>query len=233
MSCSWYAPRRSSCAGVTTATAEVCRCSAACWNRAWQAMTNSLRGETSFAAARTLFERVSYLSHPRVEPAFLSRAALALTAAVYCPREELPGGPLTIVVRGLVARGGRCGIGVFGEDVILNMPALRHVEKAMALTLVQVHCFSRDTLDDLLANDLYPHAKAVVRRACVRLTLRRVVLRIAEYARDALASDVRLEFKEVPCRRRYATHDALLARCASALPAHGASSRLSSRDCCI
>jgi len=160
------------------------------------AMTSSLRGETSLATALTLFSRVPYLSHASLEAAFLSRAALALAPCLYCPREDVPSHKLTIVVRGLVARGGRCGISVFGDDMILNMPALRHVEKASALTLVQVHTLDRAVLDELLEVSEYPAARKVVRTARIKLTLRRVMLRIAHYARSAHSQKVELNLKE-------------------------------------
>ena len=58
--------------------------------------------------------------------------------SIYCPREEVPSVCLTIVARGLIARHGKCGIGVFGTDMIINAESLRDLEPAMALTLAQV-----------------------------------------------------------------------------------------------
>ena len=75
-------------------------------------LTNELRGETSLAAARKYLSVVSYLSSDDLEKDFFSKAALALTSAIFCPRELVGADQLSIVVRGMVAKGGRIGIRV-------------------------------------------------------------------------------------------------------------------------
>ena len=149
------------------------------------AMTGSLRGETSLAAATSIFSRVDYLRNDKIETAFKSKAALGLTHAVYCAREEISSLSLTIVTRGLVAKTGRIGISVFGEDMILNLPRLRDLNPGMALTLVEVYSLSRETLDELIDQPAYPLARALVNHARVRLTFQRLVMRTAEFAKAA------------------------------------------------
>ena len=70
-------------------------------------MTNELRGDTSLSNAHTLFVRVPYFTHPSIERTFLSRIALALTTAIYCPREQVASDELTVITHGLVAKHGR------------------------------------------------------------------------------------------------------------------------------
>ena len=54
-------------------------------------MTPQLRGASSLVAAHHLFAKVSFLSKPEdFESEFLSKAALSLTSAIYCPREQIP-----------------------------------------------------------------------------------------------------------------------------------------------
>ena len=150
-------------------------------------MTSEMRGEASLVAATTIFEQVPYLSHPEIHSDFLSLAALSLTPAFHCPREEIPSTSLCVVERGLVARDGRCGVTVFGEDMILDAVPLRDPAPAFALTLVQLQCLSRQSLDGLLSQPPFASARAVVRKARIKLTMCRVVLRVAEYARKEAA----------------------------------------------
>lgn len=147
-----------------------------------QTMTPQLRGEASLAVAQELFLRVPYLSSPDIERAFLSRAALALSSSIFCPREQVPCVDLTVVTSGLVARRGRLGQTVLAVDAVLNLVALRDTQPAMALTFAQASSIQRTVLDELLEE--YPIAKAHVRKFCVRLTLQRVMLRVADHARE-------------------------------------------------
>ena len=101
-------------------------------------MTVQLRREISGSAARTLFMSVPWLSHPEIEPEFLSIASLKMTTSVYCPREPVPTIHLGVVIRGLVSRSGRIGVACLGADMLLNEVALRDLDPAMALTLVQL-----------------------------------------------------------------------------------------------
>ena len=143
-------------------------------------MTNKLRGEASLAAAVDLFPHVPYFHNPSIEPAFLSKAALALEPLLLVPREVVASESLLIVFSGLVAKDGRCGIRAFGEDMVLNTPALRKTEPAMALTFAQLQQMTRGTLDDLLADGSFVMARKCVRRWCIKLTLQRVILHTAK-----------------------------------------------------
>lgn len=141
-------------------------------------------GEASLAAAAELFSHVPYLKHSSIEPAFLSRAALQLTPLVLVPRENVSSDCLTIVFSGLVAKDGVCGIRVFGDDMILNASWLLQNGRAMALTLVQLQRMTRESLDELLAGGQYPQAAYWVRRTVIRLTMQRVILATARWARE-------------------------------------------------
>ena len=152
-------------------------------------MTPQLRGEASLSVACGLFKRVPYLSAADIETGFLSRAALALSGAVYCPREQISCEPLTLVTSGLVAKNGKLGTQLLGADVILNLMALRDLQPAMALTFTQASSIDRGTLDGLLVD--HPVAARHVRRHMIRLTLQRVVLRVAAHAREAFTGQLR------------------------------------------
>ena len=130
-------------------------------------------------SAVALLSRCSYLREP-IEAAFLSKASLALTRAVYCPKELVPCQHLTFVTRGLVAKLGRIGVTVFGLDMVLEAPLLRDVNPASAVTLAHVSRLSRDSLMGLLVD--YPLAAAKVRRVQVRYLVRALVLKAAKLA---------------------------------------------------
>lgn len=146
-------------------------------------MTNKLRGEASLAAAVDIFPHVPYFHSALIEPVFLSKAALALVPLIIVPGEVVASDSLSIVFSGLVAKNGRCGIRVFGEDMVLNTTALRKTEPAMALTFTQLQQMARARLDELLSDGNFVMARQSVRRWCIRLTLQRVILFTAEFAR--------------------------------------------------
>lgn len=144
-------------------------------------MTDQLRGETAHASAKVILLQCTYL-RAATEPAFLTRAALALTRAVYCPKELVPCDQLTFITRGLVAKLGRIGVKVIGQDMILDNPALRDLAPASAVTLAHVSRLSRGDLLALVAE--YPVQSAIIRKARYLLLLQRMLLRTAQVASE-------------------------------------------------
>lgn len=141
-----------------------------------QTMTSQLRGESALASAKAIFSKVSYLSAgaDRVEPDFLSKAALLLTTAVYCPKEPIPRDMLTIVIRGLVSCDGRIGLKAFAEDMIIENQKLRDMRPASALTITQVSRLARLNLMELLVG--FPRARRWIHKQAVRITFQRMMV---------------------------------------------------------
>jgi hypothetical protein len=133
--------------------------------------------------------QVPYFRHSSIEPAFLSKAALALQPTIVVPSEVVSCESLTIVFSGLVAKDGHCGIRVFGDDMVLNNITLRHLNPAMALTIAQLQQMSRTTLEGLLNDGDFPVARRCVRQAAIKLTLKRVILKTASWAREHCLSE--------------------------------------------
>ena len=148
-------------------------------------MTPELLGESALVAARFTLHRVSYFARnlDQIEPAFLAEAQLALTTAIYCPREQIASDQLSIIMRGLVAYRGRIGVQAIGEDAILTTNALRDLCAAHALTYVQLRRLSTERLRALLCE--FPSVQRVVRRAASRMAVQRAILKLAEVAREA------------------------------------------------
>ena len=148
-------------------------------------MTPELLGEAALVGARSSLHKVAYFSNhlDTLEPAFMAQTQLALTTAIFCPREHIDSDQLSIVVRGLVAYRGRIGVQSIGEDAILATNALRDLSAAHALTYVQVRQLTTERLTALLCD--FPIAQRIVRKAAARMAVQRAVLKLAEFAREA------------------------------------------------
>ena len=148
-------------------------------------MTRELLGEAALVGARFSLHKVAYFSNhlDTLEPAFMAQTQLALTTAIFCPREHIDSDQLSIVMRGLVAYRGRIGVQSIGEDAILATNALRDQSAAHALTYVQVRQLTTERLAALLRD--FPIAQRIVRKAAARMAVQRAVLKLAEFAREA------------------------------------------------
>jgi len=147
-------------------------------------MSLRLRGETSLTVARSTLRRVNYLADPEVEGDFLSKIALVMRLDVFARHERIACSRLTIIERGITSKRGKISMmgSCYGQDMILNNPALRDTAAAIALTFVQVLLLSRPDLDVLIQD--YPVAQRVVRKHVVLLAFKRAVVRLATLKRN-------------------------------------------------
>jgi hypothetical protein len=119
----------------------------------------------------------------RLDELCLVRLAMSMTERVLAPGEVAPQGDLYVVARGLVLFGGRVlmkGM-AWGDDVLLEEPAYFLPFLARAMTYVDVHCLSRETLQRNIS--AFPRAAEQVRRFTILLALRRHIVAAAKAVR--------------------------------------------------
>ena len=143
-------------------------------------MSKRLRGDSSLVVATRAFKRVSYLSHPDLEPEFLCNLTIRFKLAVYSRLERISTTHLFLVDRGVCAKKGKIALvgACLGEDMIITNPHLRDVSDAIALTFVQTVFLTREAIFELLPE--FPRAYRVIRRAAYRFALRRFIVQAAE-----------------------------------------------------
>ena len=116
-----------------------------------------------------------------------------LEREAYAPRERLQTDRLTILMRGVAAKGGviLTNTGVqgnlphWGEDIILNAEALKDRKPAAALTYVEVLSLQRADIDKVAA--MFPDARTSIRKAAVYMGVRRSMCTIVDYVCHASA----------------------------------------------
>lgn len=72
-----------------------------------------------------------------------------------------------------------------GEDMIISQAVLRDMNAASCLTFAQIVRLSRESLYSLIGSGEFPRAQRSIRKAAIRITLQRTIMRVAETARLA------------------------------------------------
>ena len=152
-------------------------------------MSLRLRGDASFVVAARAFRRVGYLSHPDLEPEFLTNLTIRFRLSVYCRLERVPLRHLFVIDRGVCAKNGKISLvgSTLGEDMIICNEKLRDIADAIALTFVQNIFITREAIFELLPG--FPNAYRVIRRAAYKIALRRVVVMAAQMAQSQAPVD--------------------------------------------
>lgn len=143
-------------------------------------LSPGLQGAMMLHMSRSTFTHVWFLHG--VESECLVKLAARLARIGYPPKERIDSSNLTIMMRGIAARGGdllRSG-SAWGDDMILTAKVLRDTRPATALTYVETISLQRVDLDDVLAE--YPASKRVVQASAMRLALKRTVILLKAYA---------------------------------------------------
>jgi len=174
--------------------------------------------------SNTILKSVWFLTDG-VEPEALVRISMMLKREGFAPRERLQADKLTILMRGVAAKGGMImthdatkvqaadttkrganedegrnlpatvKLPHWGEDIILNSPALRDRKPAAALTYCEVLTLTREELDRVLDGDPtehttgFPESKKHIRRAAVYMAVRRSFATVADYVTDHFGDD--------------------------------------------
>jgi len=143
-------------------------------------LSPGLQGTIMLHMSQSTFSKVWYLHG--VEPECLVQLAGRLRRIGYPPKEKIPSTCLSIVMRGIVARGGDLMYqgSTWGEDMILTSTVLRDTRFATALTYVEVFALHRDDLFNVLA--AYPGSKKEVQNAAMRMAIKRTVILLKAYA---------------------------------------------------
>ena len=143
-------------------------------------MSKRLRGDSSLVVATRAFKRVSYLSHPDLEPEFLCNLTIRFKLAVYSRLERINTTHLFLVDRGVCAKKGKIALvgACLGEDMIITNPHLRDVSDAIALTFVQTVFLTREAIFELLPEFRGHTASFVARR--IALPSERFIVQAAE-----------------------------------------------------
>ena len=107
-----------------------------------------------------------------------------LKREAYPPREKASSLHLSILLRGVAAKGGNVLTppAAWGEDMIVTSHVLRDLRPASTLTYVEVATLSRASLDDVLAG--FPRAAAAIRQAAMRVAMQRAVVIVSKYMRQ-------------------------------------------------
>ena len=152
-------------------------------------MSDSLQSEVAWSCNRQWLQRVSFLREAPLP--FLVQLALCLTPHVFAPGEVIPVGRLYIINRGLAVLGPRLlGSGrVWGDDVILTSEHLRLNFVARAMNFLEVFSIDREQLSTLA--DSFPDVARIIRKAAIRLAVRRAFVRAAREMRLSSAADER------------------------------------------
>ena len=140
-------------------------------NHLYRMMSPSLQGEVAWAANRRWLERIPFLHH--CGPDFKVELAMQLTARVFAPGEQAPGGHMYIINRGLALYGARVlNAGkVWGDDVILVSDQLRSRFCARAMNYLEAYTIDRETLFAIADN--YPRSYRAIRRFALLMALKR------------------------------------------------------------
>ena len=140
-------------------------------------MSPMLQGEVAWHTNEKWLRRVWFFEG--AEHAFVIQVSMHLTPMVFTPGELVPIGYLYIVHRGIALYGGRVLTGgrVWGDDMILALPALQRRWCARAMNYLEVLMLSRDTL--ITTAGYFPETARRIRRFAVRLALTRYVIAAA------------------------------------------------------
>jgi len=140
-------------------------------NHLYSMMSPSLQGEVAWAANRRWLERIPFLHHCGAD--FKVDLAMKLTARVFAPGEQAPGGHMYIINRGLALYGARVLTAgkIWGDDVILLSDQLRSRFCARAMNYLEAYTIDRETLFDIAS--YYPRSHRAIRRFALLMALKR------------------------------------------------------------
>jgi len=145
-----------------------------------QRMSPKLKAEVSERNAAWL-KQLDYFYNKEVNKEFLVAVSHALVGTVYEPREPIKWqNKLYCVGKGVASRAGhiRTAGCFWGEDFILDSYELKDKQPAHALTFVEVLVLSRESFFSVLEH--YPHEKKLVRKATIKMSMRRGIMRYCE-----------------------------------------------------
>merc|ERR1719198_2422583 len=146
-------------------------------------MSPQLEAEVTTKKAAWMYN-VPYLKdHPQE---FVVVFCRSLESSLYIPQEQImsvSGERLATVLRGIVSRQGRVMTPgtCWGEDFILATDSLKDYRTCLSLTYVELLSIGRDDFFALL--DQFPDSAEVVRKAIVRMTFYRGVLKVVKAIR--------------------------------------------------
>jgi hypothetical protein len=142
----------------------------------------ALRGDVALHISYGWLKDVAWVAQG--SRGFVASIALALSALVFAPAENIPGEELHVVLKGIVIHGmvvlpsGRA----WGVDTILSDRRLKRANPARALTFVECAMLRNSALEAILAE--FPAEQRRVRRSACWLALRRWVAWVRPLARD-------------------------------------------------
>ena len=141
-------------------------------------MSPMLRGRVALHCTAGLIEKVYYFEG--CEVGFLALMSQKLTSVVFPPQEVVDQvDTIHMLTKGVAAKAGRVlGVNsVWGEDLILDSWELMDSTAAMALTYIEVSRLHKDDIVDAMV--WFPEIQAKVRKAAVRMAVRRGVVQYA------------------------------------------------------
>jgi len=167
------------------------------------AMPPSLKGEVSWQTNKRWLSQIWFLRGTSTQ--FMLELAMALHAMVFAPGDMAPRGYLYIVQKGIALYRARLIIKgrVWGEDMVVANPRLRHPALARAMNYLAVNYINRTEL--LAVAEKYPHILWKIRRGAAFMALRReIVLRARFMTSGGSSPSSQLQTLAAEARRRSA-----------------------------
>mmetsp|Transcript_16084 Transcript_16084/g.29351 ORF Transcript_16084/g.29351 Transcript_16084/m.29351 type:complete len:952 (-) Transcript_16084:3-2858(-) len=145
-------------------------------------LSPQLQGEVSHESTAWL-RKLWFLKTANTE--FFVEVAFKIKGGVYEPGERIEwSNSLFSVGKGVASRNGRVRTRgcCWGEDMVLESFELKEPHSAFALTFVEILTLSREHMYDVLED--FEEEKKMVRRACVRMAMKRGILHCAKLIMD-------------------------------------------------
>ncbi|KAL1503237.1 hypothetical protein AB1Y20_011293 [Prymnesium parvum] len=143
------------------------------------AMPPSLKGEVSWQTNKAWLQNVSFLKG--ATHVFMLEMAHSMNAIVFAPSDLVPRGYLYVVQKGVALYGVRVMFkgSVWGEDMLVANPKLRHPMVARAMNYLAVNYISRFQVLEIA--ERHPDVKKKLKRAAVFMALRREIILRARF----------------------------------------------------
>ena len=148
-------------------------------------MSPLMQSTVALQANKDWLDRIWYLRSEwysdsdaeRIHSAFIAALAQKLMPSAHVGQERIAGGLLCIVNRGLAIKRWRfLSPGkAWGEDMILENPAMIDYSEAVAMTYLEIYTLDRPALDAVCRQ--FPPCAARLRKAARRMLIQRVVVR--------------------------------------------------------
>jgi hypothetical protein len=160
-------------------------------------LSPKLRSDVTEKAASWMLKLEYFVGHD-IDIGCVVELSHHLVGSIYEQTEPIPwANGLFCCSKGVASRAGhvRTAGAFWGDDFILNSDTLKDKQNAYALTFVEVLFMERVYFDEVLEE--WPVEKALVRKACVNMAVRRGILFAAKVIAPIRAHHTAIEWEEL------------------------------------